>query len=83
MTNALALFCLLLAQATPPTIGDMKPAVPVDVPAITITVPADHPCNLKSPYAVCLTGPETRWTCEDKTRILLTAEDGTKHCVAI
>ena len=22
-----------------------------------------------------------RWTCQDKSRILLTAEDGTKHCI--
>lgn len=35
---------------------------------------------------LCQLGPETehcafRWTCSDKSRVLLTAQDGTKHCV--
>lgn len=24
-----------------------------------------------------------RWTCADKTRFLMTAEDGSKHCIAL
>ena len=27
------------------------------------------------------TGDDLKWTCTDKSRILLTAEDGSKHCV--
>jgi hypothetical protein len=70
----------------------MQPAVTqsaVDVPAISYQVPPSHPCNLPSggsadgtmTYAVCITGPETRTTCADKSRVLLTSEDGVAHCI--
>jgi hypothetical protein len=62
----------------------------VDVPAISYKVPASHPCNIPasggdgySQYAVCVTGPETVVTCADKTRVLLTSEDGKRHCIKL
>ena len=59
----------------------------IDVPSIKYMVPADRPCNISPPTmngwteAVCITGPEQRETCTDKTRILLHSEDGTGHCI--
>ena len=32
-------------------------------------------------YAVCITAPETHWKCNDSARILLTSEDGVRHCI--
>lgn len=54
----------------------------VDVPAIQETRQSDSPCNLSSSGStVCMTGPYKAWTCSDKSRILLTAEDGKRHCI--
>lgn len=41
-----------------------------------------HRKGLKASWGILgcsITGPN--WTCSDKSRILLTAEDGTRHCV--
>jgi hypothetical protein len=54
---------------------------PPDVPAIKKTRPASHPCNVDTGnLTMCMTAPEDYWTCENTTRILLTAEDGKKWC---
>lgn len=62
----------------------------VIVPAVKITVPASRPCNLApggdrygNVFALCLTGPETHTTCEDKRRVLLTSEDGQSFCLRL
>lgn len=60
-----------------------------DIPPITYTTPASRPCNQPSPtdgnvvYAVCVTGPETHTTCQDKTRFLIYSEDGVGHCLRL
>lgn len=56
-----------------------------DVPAVEYTTPASYPCNVNmcsggACLASCLTMPEVHWKCEDKSRILLTAEDGKHWC---
>lgn len=70
--------------------GMPMPQGEVDVPSVSIEVPAPHPCNLDPGpvghpggmvYASCLTGPETHWTCTEKSRVLLEGEDGVKHCI--
>jgi hypothetical protein len=38
--------------------------------------PADAPNS-----ELCYDSPPSEWTCADKSRILLTAENGTKHCI--
>ena len=54
----------------------------LDVPAIEEERPSPHPCNLsRGPFSVCITGPEKVWTCQDKARVLLTSEDGVRHCI--
>lgn len=62
----------------------------VIVPAVKITVPASRPCNLApggdsygNVFSVCITGPETHTTCEDKRRVLLTSEDGQSFCLRL
>jgi hypothetical protein len=70
------------------TFTSAQPQPVMDVPAILASRPASHPCNLPSGgrdgmvYAVCVTGDETYWTCADMSRILLTAENGMKHCIS-
>jgi hypothetical protein len=65
---------------------------PTDVPAIQEAVPGNDPLLLRDPMN-CVDGWRRNalygdicfgnkfWTCADKTRILLTAEDDTRHCV--
>ena len=64
---------------------------PVDVPAIQetyeiglMTCHASPDCEGKGPscnMSVCEKVRNQVWTCADKSRVLLTAEDGTRHCV--
>jgi len=60
--------------------------VPFDVPPITEEygkprwVPCPEECG--DYYSRALKRP-TRPTCADKTRFLMTAEDGSKHCLAL
>jgi len=57
------------------------PAEPIEVPAVQYEIPAPYPCNLPtSNGSDCLTGPETYYKCADKSRILLTSEDGRHWC---
>jgi len=86
-------YCTVISPAPK---GGAKPEV-VDVPAIKRVVvtgwmlvgsPSGSEartfnCNeghwwLMNDYAECRV---TRWSCADKSRILLTAEDGSKHCI--
>lgn len=58
---------------------------PMDVPAVEVIDHKDDWYYMKT-YDVpeqeeMFRGDRKRWTCADKSRILLTAEDGTKHCV--
>lgn len=75
------LVAVALFAGTPPVQTE------VDVPAVSHEVPAPYPCNIApksengAMLAVCITGPETHWTCSDKSRVLLESEDGVKHCV--
>ena len=56
----------------------------MDVPAVAVQQPASHPCNVPSSgditNSICITGPETRYTCPPD-RILLTDEGNNKHCI--
>ena len=55
-----------------------------DVPAIEEIRPARFPCNLTpTGSTACTTGDESYWTCADKSRVLLQAEDGTRHCISL
>lgn len=73
------------------TFGDtLKWRLSVIEPAIQITVPASHPCNIDpggssdgTRFAVCITGPETHWTCADKSRVLLHSEDDQHYCLSM
>jgi hypothetical protein len=51
---------------------------PMDVPAITIGVKLGWNCNKDGG---CIDGPVEVYSCADKARILLTDEQGGKHCV--
>lgn len=57
-----------------------------DVPAIEVPVKEKY-CSYgggSGPFETCYRYDyleRTRWTCMDQSRILLTAEDGTKHCI--
>jgi hypothetical protein len=85
---AFVLFLLFQFSGTPIRSSKTVIVKDVDVPSITITVPAPYPCNL-SPQgngygaveAICVTGPEQHETCENKARVLLHSEDGKGHCV--
>ena len=49
---------------------------PMDVPAISVASEYIIPCGSEAKDVPCGT-----FTCKDKSRILLTAEDGTHHCI--
>ena len=50
----------------------------MDVPAVLVA----HPCSTKNgKYAACINVNMEEFTCEDKRRVLLTSEDGQKHCI--
>jgi len=78
---AMILYLALIANTDLSTMsGANNP--PMDVLAIQEERPSPYPCNLSSaPFTVCITGTEKVWTCADKSRVLLTAEDGTRHCI--
>ena len=66
----------------------LVPSAAWDVPAVQYETPASHPCNMSTStadglftYAVCITAPKTHWKCNDSARILLTSEDGVRHCI--
>jgi hypothetical protein len=66
----------------------LVPSAAWDVPAVEYETPASHPRNVSTStadglftYAVCITAPETHWKCNDSARILLTSEDGVRHCI--
>ena len=70
------------SSITGATVSGFDPVPPIDVPAIQEERPSPYPCNLSSgPFAVCITGPEKVWTCQDKSRVLLISEDGVRHCI--
>lgn len=56
----------------------------------TADEPMDVPAFQSGQYQVCrglgsehCTGPQMpEWSCRDKSRVLLTAEDGSKHCIS-
>ena len=62
---------------------------PIDVLAVQDTIPIAEraacgpaPCTKAACFSVCMP-PETKfWTCADKKRILLTAENGDRWCHA-
>lgn len=51
---------------------------PTDASAIVIGASLGYRCN---DAGVCIDGMVPVYSCADKSRILLTAEDGTKHCI--
>jgi hypothetical protein len=58
-----------------------------DVPAIAYTTPASFPCNGNHGSGMisltnCITVEETHYKCADTSRFLMTAEDGSKHCLS-
>lgn len=51
---------------------------PMDVPAVQVQRKEKCGVNIANDGYACAF---TYWTCSDKSRILLTSEDGTRHCV--
>ena len=65
----------------------LVPSAAWDVPAVQYETPASYPSNVSAggngfaTDAVCITAPETHWKCNDSARILLTSQDGVRHCI--
>jgi hypothetical protein len=55
------------------------PPDPMDVPAVKMSHPAGTICRHGD--CVVVEAPYETWTCTDKRRVLLTSEDGDKHCI--
>jgi hypothetical protein len=91
MTMKIGLIAVLVLAVN--TYGQEKPKVIVptsnawDVAALEYTTPPSHPCNIAPKsnggpvFAVCITGDETHWKCIDSRRVMLTSEDGARHCI--
>ena len=69
--------------------GIVGPLGPLDVPAVMVELPEGQqlltPCTIyekPNRFGHCTTH-EKRWTCSDRSRILLTAEDDTRHCIKL
>jgi hypothetical protein len=80
------MIALILAMLIAPKVqAKVELSTAWDVPAVSYWVPALHPCNIPVPSdgvtEYCITGPELHWKCSDSARILLTSEDGNKHCI--
>ena len=91
--NSLAIVLMLAMQlavtgsgyvidAGPPTMSSVGHPELMDVPAIQ----DDHivRCFMDAQHGEIPPGCSkhvNHWSCADKSRVLLTAEDGTKHCV--
>lgn len=87
MKIALLLIALMVGQGWVTTEGiDPRSITPMGVPAIRENKLTHHkgdPCHtmgaMYCSYNADVYGPV--WTCADKSRVLLTAEDGTRHCI--
>lgn len=78
MTVAAALVLWMLAH--PPQVTTKLE--PFDVPAITVELPP--PSNIcTGDCMIPHSGPRLSRTCADKSRVLLTSEDGVHHCISL
>jgi hypothetical protein len=75
-----AQWCWLSQAGVEWCFGPVDHPEPVDVPAIQRKYSTGVICGLND----CIELPPKKiWTCADRSRILLTAEDGTKHCIKL